>query len=106
METMTFALDVVLMGAGTLLAVYGTMALVATLLFPRWLASPLFAPRMFLGRIAPTRRNRVVMATWYLALGAYVALSAAQVPLWRHVALGAVLALVVPVLRLQRVRGG
>jgi len=46
------------------------------------------------------------MATWYLALGAYVALSAAQVPLWRHVALAAVLALVVPVLRLQRVRGG
>jgi len=33
MEPMAFVLDVVLMGAGTLLAVYGAMALVATLLF-------------------------------------------------------------------------
>jgi len=46
------------------------------------------------------------MATWYLALGAYVALSAAQVPLWRHVALAAVLALYLPVSRPEAVLTG
>ena len=96
-----YTLELGLIGLGLVLAVYGALALLGTLLFPRLLESPLFGKRMFLGRIPPTKRNRILMSVWFLAFGLHVSLSTAEISPWRYVALGVVLVLCTPVVRLH-----
>lgn len=95
-----------LVALGVLMVVYGVAALLVTLARPQWMDASRFGDRMLLGRAPSMRGNRLLMAAWHVVVGLYLSLSAAEVMPWKYVAMVLLMAVGLPVVRLQwRSRG-